>query len=371
MPKSFSNLWPQVTAWDDLVTAYQRCRRRKRYKSDAAQFDYEWETNLVQLQRDLLDGSYRPGPYRHFHIQDPKPRKISAAPFRDRIVHHAVVAALEPIFERRFIHDSYACRRGKGTHRALDRAQSYLRNHRFFLKTDIVKFFPNVDHEVLLAVLSRSIRDERLMDLIRIIAASGEGVLADQRTPAFFPGDDLFAVLRPCGLPIGNLTSQFFANVLLDGIDHFVKEELRVPGYVRYADDLLLFADDKAQLWEIRDKLATRLAALRLKLHPDKTQVAPCSHGVGFLGFHMTPNRRRLLRSGLRRFNRRLRLLRWRFANGMIDLRRITLSLRAWLAHTSSARNPTLMRSLLRLASFQRPQTPKEKEGAVLIGLLD
>ncbi len=229
--------------------------------------DYDWESNLLRLQRELIEGTYETGEYRHFFIREPKPRKISAAPFRDRVVHHAIVQMLEPIFERRFIHDSYACRRGKGTHRALDRAQKYLRKYDYYLKTDIVRFFPNVDHAVLVGLLGRTIRDIRLMQLIRHIIASGEGVLRDQASSGYFPGDDLFALLRPRGLPIGNLTSQFFANVLLDPIDHFVKEELRQPGYVRYADDLVLFSDSKAGLWSARDRLADRLARMRLRPH--------------------------------------------------------------------------------------------------------
>ena len=356
MPKSFSNVWPEVVSWGNLVRAYHRCRRRKRFKPEAIEFDYHWEANLIELQRDLQSGTYQTGPYRHFRIQDPKPRKISAAPFRDRVVHHAIVTVLEPIYERRFSHDSYACRVGKGTHRAIDRAQFFLQRHRFFLKTDIVKFFPNVDHEVLLAILGRTIRDEALMKLIRTIIASGEGVLTDERTPFSFPGDDLFSSLRPSGLPIGNLTSQFFANVLLDGVDHFVKENLRVPGYVRYADDLLLFGDDKETLWKTHQLLSDQLRSLRLRLHPDKTQVAPSSGGVPFLGFRVGPTKRRLMSSAVKRFNRRLRLLKWRFANGMLDCRRVRVALRAWLAHVSKANSRGIVRAIFKQARFDRSQ---------------
>ena len=233
MGKTYRNQWPKVVSWENLLSAYCKCRRRKRYKPQAAAFHFAWERNLQRLQWELVTGAYHPGKYRHFHIREPKRRKISAAPFRDRVVHHAIVRVLEPLFERRFIFDSYACRRGKGTHRALDRAQGYLRRHRYYLKTDIVRFFPNVDHQLLLDLLAHHLRDEHLLSLIGTIVASGIGVLDEEATGDYFPGDDLFAVLRPRGLPIGNLTSQFFANVLLDPIDHFIKEELRVPGYVR------------------------------------------------------------------------------------------------------------------------------------------
>jgi retron-type reverse transcriptase len=354
MAITYRDLWPEVVAWDNLLAAYHRCRRRKRFRAEAARFDFDWESQLVQLQQDLIDKTYQPGTYRHFYVLEPKRRKISAAPFRDRIVHHAIVGVLEPLYERRFLHDSYTCRKGKGTHRALDRAQLFLRRHHYFLKTDIVRFFPNVDHEVLLSLLGRTIRDERLMNLIRNILASGEGVLAEEATPSYFPGDDLLAILRPTGLPIGNLTSQFFANVLLDPIDHFVKEELRIPGYARYADDLVLFDDDKFRLWHARQLLSERLADFRLRLHRDKTQLRPCEHGLKFLGFKLERSGRRLQQTVVRRFNLRLRFLQREFADGRINADAIGRSIHAWLAHIRDANTSGLRRSLWRRVRFQR-----------------
>lgn len=354
MAKSYGNLWPRLVSWQNLVTAYQRCRRRKRYKPEAVRFDYDWEGNLLRLQRELNEGIYHPGDYRHFFIREPKTRKISAAPFRDRVVHHAIVQLLEPIYERRFIFDSYACRRGKGTHRALDRAQHYLRRHRLFLKTDIVRFFPNVDHKMLLDLLGRTIRDVRLMQLIRQIVESGDGVLRDQASNVYFRGDDLFALSRPRGLPIGNLTSQFFANVLLDPIDHFVKEELRAPGYVRYADDLVLFADDKQTLWKARDALSDRLAAVRLRLHMHKTQLSPSHKGLTFLGFVSFPRSRRLGQRALRRLNRRLRVMKWEFAAGRLAAKKIRQSLEAWSAHADHANARGIRQVLWKRARFVR-----------------
>jgi RNA-directed DNA polymerase len=189
----------------------------------------------------LTDGTYCPGPYHNFFINEPKRRKISAAPFRDRIVHHAVVRVLEPVFEPRFIFDSYVRRRGKGTHAALERAQHFLRRHRYYLKTDIVRFYPNVDHGLLLGVLERRVGDRHDPRL-------KEGHLGGGSDAELFPWDDLSGVLRSKELPIGNLTSQFFSNVLLDQVDHLAKEVLHVPAYVRYADDLVLFGDDKSEL---------------------------------------------------------------------------------------------------------------------------
>lgn len=352
MAKSFNNLWPQITAWENLLLAYRKCRRRKRYKPPATAFDFNWEENLLRIQRELLDETYSPGEYRHFHITDPKPRKISAAPFRDRVVHHALVNVLEPIFERRFIFDTYACRRKKGTHRAISRAQCFLRRHDWYLKTDIVRFFPTVDHELLFAQLGRTIRDAQTLRLIAVILQSGEGVLTHEAPRCWFPGDDLFAVLRPKGLPIGNLTSQFFANVFLDPVDHYIKETLQVPGYVRYADDLLLFGDSRKQLWQWRDAIRDIFTQKRLRLHRDKTHVCPSRRGVPFLGFRVFRSGRRLKQGGIRRFNRRVRRLRWLKTKGEIECRQITAFIQAWVAHAKQANSIGIRRDLWRHVKF-------------------
>jgi hypothetical protein len=354
MARTFRNLWRRLVSWDNLLTAYAKCQRGKRSRPEAATFDFAWEEHLLALQADLEQGTYQPGPYHNFYVHIPKRRKISAAPFRDRVVHHAVVRVLEPLYEPRFLHDSYACRRYKGTHRAIHRAQHYMRRHAFYLKTDLVKFFPNVDHGVLLDLVGSRIRDQRLMDLVRIIVASGREVLTDEATQEFFPGDDLFALLRPKGLPIGNLTSQFFANVLLDPIDHFIKEELRVPGYVRYADDLLLFGDDKRQLWRWHDALAQELCTMRMRLHADKTQLRATSANMNFLGFVLSRSGRRLQQSVVMRLNLRLRRLRWLWKHGRIGPEDISRSLAASRANADFGNSCGVLRDVWRRVRFVR-----------------
>lgn len=356
MSRTHRNLWPQLVSWDNLLTAYRKCRRRKRYRQAATQFDFCWEQNLLQLQRELLDGSWQHGEYYHFHITDPKPRKISAAPFRDRIVHHAVVAVLEPIFERSFIFDSYACRRGKGTHRAIRRAQHFQRCFPWCLKTDVVRFFPNIDHEILLAILRRKIADPRVLWLIEIIIRSGAGILDDEASQTWFPGDDLFAVLRPKGLPIGNLTSQFFANVYLDPIDHFVREELRIGGYIRYADDLALFGSSRSETWDAAAALSVKLEELRLRMHSRKTHVAPTDQPMTFLGYRVSPHELRLSQQAIRRFNRRARQQKYDFAAGRTNCSEIAGSLKAWLAHARHANSKAIQKTLLRGLILRRPR---------------
>lgn len=339
MAHTFTNLWPQVVAWDNLVDAYHKCRRRKRYKPDAARFDFRWESHLLDLQRRLIDSSYRPRPCRHFWIFDPKKRRISAAPFADRVVHHAVVNVLEPMYEPRFIFDSYACRKGKGTHRALDRAEAYLRRYPYYLKTDIVKFFPSIDHAVLLGIVRKRVADGRLLDLIGRIVATGTGVFAGADDLDYWQERDPAGGDRDRGLPIGNLTSQFFANVLLDEIDHAVKDEWGVGGYVRYCDDLILFGPSKGELRAGRARLEARLASLRLRLHPAKTQLRPSSAGVKFLGFSLGTAGRRVQQVGLRRVSRRVRRWHWLASRGALAdgvVRRSMGVWRAWVARANA-----------------------------------
>ena len=347
MARTYRNLWSQVVSWENLVAAYHKCRRRKRYRLPATEFDFAWEENLLQLQRDLLAGTYEHGPYYHFHISDPKPRKISAAPFRDRVLHHALVAVLEPIFEERFVFDSYACRIGKGTHRAIKRAQHFQRRFPWCLKTDIVKFFPSIDHEIMLSTLQKRIVDSQVMKLIETIVRSGVGVHKFDTPQQWFAGDDLFAVLRPRGVPIGNLTSQFFANVFLDPIDHFIKETMQVPGYIRYADDLLLFGDSKSQLWSAADRLVKRLGQCRLRLHPEKTHIYPTNGFIKYLGFRVAANEIRLSQQGIRRFIRRTRRQRHQFEIGQFDLQTVSESLMAWKSHLRGTNSRSIQRTLI------------------------
>ena len=261
----------------------------------------------MRCSRNSRRDRYQPGPYASFPIHDPKRRLISAAPFRDRVVHHALVNVIEPLFERRFIYDTYANRKGKGTHRALDRCTRYLRRHAYVLPLDVRQFFPSIDHAILSDTLAAVIGDGQVLDLCGRIIASGEGVLSDEYDMVYFAGDDLFAVNRPRGLPIGNLTSQFWANVYLDPLDHFIKRVLRCPGYVRYVDDMLLFADDKRELHAWRDAVIDFLAALRLTLHENRAQPRPWRCGVPFLGFQVFPDHRRLKRRKAVQARRRLK----------------------------------------------------------------
>lgn len=353
--KTYRNLFPAVYDFENLYQAYVAARRGKRQRVEVERFAHRVEDNLFQLQAELRDQTYQPGGYRHFYIYEPKRRKISAAPFRDRVVHHALINVIEPIWERKFISDSYACRVGKGTHKALDRCTEFVRKHRYVLQCDIAKFFPTIDHGVLKALLRRTIADPQVLWLCDRIMDSGAGVLDSEHDIRWFPGDDLFAPLRPQGLPIGNLTSQFWANVYLNTLDHYIKRDLKCSSYVRYADDFLLFADEKSTLHQWHAELRAYVAEqLRLHLHTEKTQVYPTRTGVPFLGFRHFGTHRRLKRENVVRFRRRLRSMQADYAAGRASATDIGVRILCWCAHAAHGNTRRVRTQILRQVVFSR-----------------
>lgn len=329
--KRFTNLWCQITDFANLLEAARKAQKGKRYRDNILAFNYNRESELLDLQATLIAQTYRPGAYRTFEIVEPKRRLISVAPYRDRVVHHALCNIIAPLVEPSFIYDSYANRVGKGSHRALDRFIHFSRNRRFVLQCDLQKYFPSIDHNIIKAVIRRKIKCKNTLWLIDSIIDN-----SNEQPPAVFhfPGDDLLSPIdRRRGLPIGNLTSQFFANWYLNPFDHFVKNTLRVKNYVRYVDDFALFSDSREFLQDARQAIEENLATLRLKIHPVKSQLFETRHGANFLGFRVLPDRIRVRTENLRRARRRLRRLHAEYAIGKLSLKELTQSLQGWEAH--------------------------------------
>ena len=361
-----SEAFERLCAWDNLLEAQRKAARGKRGQSAAARFEFALADRLVELKRELETGEYRPGGYVHFHIHEPKRRKISAAPFRDRVVHHALCNVIEPRFERLFIADSYANRRGKGTHLAIDRLQQFARRHRYVLRADIVKHFPSIDHQILRATLARVVPEGDLMALIDRIIASGAGVLDDEYATVYFPGDDLLAACRPRGLPIGNLTSQFWSNCYLHPFDQFVTRELRCAAYLRYVDDFALFGDSRQQLWAWKRAIVERLASLRLTIHERPAQVAPVDNGIPWLGFVVFPTHRRVKARKLRVATRRLSARLDDYLAGRISFADFDASVKGWVNHVRYADTWGLRRHVFAGLRFTMP--PKNAPGAARPG---
>ena len=335
MPKRYKNLFEKIVALDNMFLAAENAMRGKRGKLPAAKCFSTLEKTVVNLRNELANDEWRPGEYNYFMIDQPKEREIAAAPFRDRIVHHAMVHVLEPIFEPRFIADTYACRNGKGTHACLARAHQFTKKYKYCLKCDIRQYFPSIDHELLVGQIERAVADKRVMRLVDLIL--------DSHTKSYkqeWPKDGgLFEVSeRHCGLPIGNLTSQFFANIYLHPLDLFIKHDLRVKGYLRYVDDFLLFGDDKKLLKEQGNQVREFVKTLRLTIHPNKFRMMATENGVDMVGFVLYPDGRvRVRDSNVRRFVRRFRHQQWLVRNEFMNLEDFKIRTESWISHTKHA----------------------------------
>lgn len=356
--------WTQLTRLAALHRAWAKAAQGKRGQPEVAAFELALPSHLLQLQAELRSGSYRPGGYRSFVIHDPKRRLVSAAPFRDRVVHHALIAATEPLFEAVFIAHSYANRLGKGTHRAVKQARQWQHEHPFVLHCDLRQFFPSVDHAVLLAALQKRISCPRTLALCATILQSGEGVLDGEYTPVSFPGDDLLAAARPRGLPIGNLTSQFWANVLLNELDQFVTADLGCSAYLRYVDDFLLFSDNKKQLWLWKAAIREKLNALRLSMHEASSTVYPVKNGIPWLGVRLTPQGVKLKTRNARAFAARLREMQAAVAAGHMSLQEASRRVQGWVAHASQADSWALRRAIFEQTPYTTPDRTHEEPDA-------
>ena len=366
--KTHKNLWPQICSFQNLYLAWRKARRGKSRKTQVIQFERDLEENLLGLLEEFEHDTYEPGEHTNFYVCEGKRRKVSAAPFRDRVVHHALCNVLEPIFEPTFIHDTYACRIGKGTHRALDRCTYFARRYPYVLQCDVEKCFATMDHEILVAMLGQRVRDERAMRLVEKILRNGLGILDEEAPQVWFPGDDLFAPLRPKGLPIGNLTSQFWANVYLNELDQHVKRVLHVKGYLRYSDDFLLFDDDKKGLWEKCEQVIGFLSTLRLSPNEKRFRVFPVTNGIEFLGFRVYPTHRLLLPRKARQARARMRRLSREFAAGRLPADRVTASVQAWLAHAAHGDTWGLRKALLRELRCRRATLTAETQRPTKVG---
>lgn len=343
--KRFGNLYPQITEFENLLKAAKQAQRGKRFRDNVLRFNYRTERELARLKEELESKTYQPGSYRTFQIVEPKKRLISAAPYRDRVVHHGLCNIIKPIFERTFIDDSYANRVGYGTHRALRRFTKFARSSRYVLQCDLIKYFPSIDHEILKSIVSRKIK---CADTLWLIDTIIDGSNEQETINLYFPGDNLLTPLnRKRGLPIGNLTSQFFANVYLNGFDHFVKEKLKAEKYVRYVDDFALFSDDREFLAAARVEIEEYLARLRVKIHPVKSQLFETRKGANFVGFRIFPEYIRVRAENLRRGRRRLKQMQKDFASGKIGEVEIETSLQSWFAHLEHANTWNLRNQIL------------------------
>ena len=290
--KRIGNIYGEICSFENLYEAYLQARKCKRYRYEVLRFSAHLEENLLAIQQELREKTYEIGAYHKFIISEPKKRLIMALRFRDRVVQWAIYRQLNPIFERQYIKDSYACRKGKGTHEAIKRLQYWLRKadrsdrEWYCLKMDITKYFYRVDHATLMGILERRIKDKDLLWLLgRIVNCDKEAFgLPLDADIAQGTGEER---LTECGMPIGNLTSQMFANLYLNELDQFVKNELHEHCFERYMDDSLILSDSKEKLHEDEKRISEFLETrLKLKLN-GKTSIRPIRCGIEFVGFRI------------------------------------------------------------------------------------
>ncbi|MEX2405063.1 MAG: reverse transcriptase domain-containing protein [Candidatus Paceibacterota bacterium] len=292
----FTHTYEDIISLENLLSAWEEFVRGKRGRRDVQEFELNLMENILELHSDLSDKEYSHSPYEAFNISDPKPRNIHKAKVRDRLLHHALHQKLYPFFDRTFIADSYSCRIGKGTHRAMDRFKVFSykvsKNHTrtaHVLKCDIRKFFASIDHVILISILEEYIPDEDITWLLRQVISS-------------------FHVHRlGTGLPLGNLTSQLLVNVYMNVFDQYVKHKLKTKYYIRYADDFVFLSEDRGWLESLIPQISSFLETeLSLKLHPRKVSIETLASGVDFLGWVHFPDHRVLRTTTKRRVLRAL-----------------------------------------------------------------
>jgi RNA-directed DNA polymerase len=342
--ETYTNIYPELCSYENLKLAFRKCRKGKTLKDYVIDFEADLDNNLETLKYELETFIYLPSPMKIFIIRDPKTRKIGASNFRDRVVYHAICNIIVPIFEKQFIYDSFANQINKGTHKAIKRVEFFMRKIRkpksvvagevgiskkhtkeqnsavFAFKADVRHYFDTVDHEILLKILERRIKDPEVMWLIRLILVNHKSNVKGK------------------GMPLGNLTSQFFANVYLNELDQFVKHELKVKYYIRYVDDFVILQDDKIllQTWRTQIEYFLRYK-LKLELHPEKSKIISINRGITLLGFRIFHNHKLLKKSNSKRIWKRLNAFKQKRSEGTISQKQIERSISGWMVYASFA----------------------------------
>jgi len=316
---------------ENLFRAWKVFKENKRNKVDVMEFEINLEKEIFKLHRELKDRTYHHGPYSGFWIRDPKLRRIHKATVRDRVLHHAVFRILNPIFEPTFIANSFSCRIGKGTHKGMRKVAEMIRaksgnytRECFALKCDIRKFFDSIDHDILLRILEKKVVDKRMLWLLREIIES-------------------FTASRPNlfdrhGVPIGNLTSQIFANIYMNEFDQFIKHALHVKDYARYTDDFVIISNDRKYLEYLLEPIREYLShTLHIELHPHKILLRECKRGIDFLGYVILPHHIVVRKKTKQRVLRKLRERVAQYRNGNIKEETLWGSLSSYLGVLSHA----------------------------------
>jgi len=322
--KTYNNLFEHIISFNNLYSAYKKASYGKRYRMDVLLFSKNLEENLINIQKQLMSKTWIPKPFRCFYVYDPKKREIHAPEFDDRIVHHALCNIIEPLFERKFIYDSYACRKRKGIHLAVKRVQQNIFINDYVLKADISKYFPSINHDVLLSIIKKTVSCKDTIWFIETIIKSHKN-----------------------GLPIGALTSQLFANVYLDQLDHYIKDYLGVKRYFRYMDDIIILHPNKKYLGELLKAIQHYLFSKLCLVLNNKTSIFPARHGIDFCGYRIWKThiklRKRNIKKTKRKFKKYVRL----YKANKINFSRIYASFMSFLGYAKHSNNLNAIISII------------------------
>ena len=363
------NVYDDICQFEELYQSHLEARKGKRYRNDVMLFSDDLESNLIQVQNELIWQTYKIGKYRPFYVREPKLRLVMALQYRDRVVQWDIYKHLYPFYDKMFIEDSYACRRGKGTHKAADKLQYWLRQidrkpgKWYYLKLDISKYFYRVDHVVLMDILKRRIKDEKLLWLLDTIINSEDtrfglpaGMNPDECT------EDMW--LYDVGMPIGNLTSQLFANIYLNELDQLCKHDLHIHYYIRYMDDVIILSESKEELGHIKAVIEDFLHdVLHLDLN-NKTAIRPVCTGIDFVGYRMWATHRKLKKQTARRMIRSVKSICESLSEGKItkdQFDRRVASFKGLLNHCNSYGLRSKLNSIYYSYTY-KPDVPERKE---------
>ena len=350
--KTHNNLYKELCSKENLLKAYLKARKGKLKKKGVIEFSKNLEDEVNLLQKELLEYEYKPQELRKFIVRDPKTRKIHASAFRDRVIHHAIINILEPIYEKIFIYDSFASRKNKGSHKAVKRFDYFKRKvscngkllrknynsnsiEGYILKADIKHYFETVDHDILIKILNKKINDKSFIWLIKQVLNNFESKENGR------------------GMPLGNFTSQFFANIYLNELDYFVKHDLKAKYYIRYVDDFVILHKSKNKLeYYYKPKITNYLKTLNLEIHPDKSQITPFHKGIQFLGYRIFYHHKLLRKRNLRKFSKKFSIHLKAYRKGIISKTDLLGRLQGWFGYSQWANTYKLRNKILNEINF-------------------
>ncbi len=327
--KRMGNLYPEIKDPDNLRQAFLKAVRGKRNRPDVRAFAGDFESQIRNLHDQLDQMTLDVGHYRFFHVWDPKQRMICAASFPERVLHHALMNICGPALERISVFDSYACRKGKGLHKAILRTKAFARKYPWYLKLDIRKYFDSIDHGILMKLLEKRFKDKNVLEIFSQIF----------NTYHTRPGK---------GLPIGNLVSQYMANFYLSGFDHWIKETLRIPGYIRYMDDFVLFGHDKIYLKKALKEVELYLYRNLQLVLKDDIQLNRSCFGISFLGFRVSSSKIRLASRSKKRFVRKFKIYEQQWFKGNWTMQELARRMEPLVDFTRLADSHGFRRNLIK-----------------------